>query len=221
MQPAPARYNPPVLPTEEVAAVTVALLPPIGSALYHGDPLTEGPRYVRTGGMSRWHRPRSGVQFPDDRTVYAVWCGQQVGGLRAARPTVTTNQLDDHTNPSGLPVCATCDGRAVGAGQEQDGPAGRTLTFGPRDSTPPRYCPASRTHLFERLPGGTTGRCLACQDVHPTRAMGGPYAPRHAITQHPPGPRLFTPCPFHAWRSPRLDGDGLVCVCGRPLTAQQ
>ncbi|MFJ2909388.1 hypothetical protein ACIO8F_08120 [Streptomyces sp. NPDC087228] len=198
--------------------MTVTLLPPIsyGVGRYDADPLAEGPRYVRTGGMSRWHRPRSGVQYPDARTVYTVWCGQHVGGLCRAATTLTADTVTD-----GLPVCATCDGRAVGAGQEPDGPAGRTLTFGPRDITPPRHCPGSRTPLFEAMPGNTTGRCLACQDVHPTRAMGGPYAPRHAITQHRPGARLFAPCPFHAWRHPRLNEGRLACVCGRPLTAPQ
>ncbi|MFF5642100.1 hypothetical protein ACFY8Q_07265 [[Kitasatospora] papulosa] len=199
--------------------MTVALLPPIsyGIGRMDAEPLTDGPRYVRTGGMSRWHRPRSGVQFPDARRVFTVWCGQQVGGLRAARPTAVAEEI-----PDSLPVCATCDGRAVGAGQEENGPAGRTLLYGPRSLTPPRYCPASRTGLYEQLSGGTAAECLACRDVHPIRAMGGPYASRVGIVQHPPGARLFAPCPFHAWRHPvRVEGGRLACQCGRPLTAPQ
>lgn len=198
--------------------MTVTLFPPItyGIADMGAEPLADGPRFVRTGGMSRWHRPRSGVQFADARTVYAVWCGQQVGGLHRAAGMLTADTI-----PDALPVCATCDGRAVGAGQEQDGPAGRTLLYGPRGLTPPRFCPASRADLFEALPGGTTGRCLACQDTHPIRAMGGPYASRVGIVQHPPGARLFVPCPFHRWRHPRRQGDRLACICGRPLTAPQ
>ncbi|MFD5057404.1 hypothetical protein [Streptomyces sp. NPDC058394] len=198
--------------------MSVALLPPIsyGAGRVDADPLAEGPRFVRTGGMSRWHRPRSGVRYADDRTVYAVWCGQSVGGLHLARPMLTAE-----TVPPGELVCATCDGRAVGAGQETDGPVGRQLTFGPRSLTPPRHCPGSRSGLYEPLPGGTTGRCLACGDTHPTRAMGGPYASRYAIVQHTPGARLFTPCPFHRWRHPTAAGGRLACACGRPLAAPQ
>ncbi|QLF83224.1 hypothetical protein QEN61_gp40 [Streptomyces phage Eklok] len=196
----------------------VMLLPPItfGIGRTDAEPLDTAPRFVRTGGMSRWHRPRSGVRTTDNRTIYAVWCGQHVGGLRAARTMLTAE-----TVPDGLPVCATCDGRAVGAGQEQDGPAGRRLLYGPRSLTPPRWCPASRSALYEPLPGGTTGRCLACSDTHPIRAMGGPYASRAAIVQHPPGAALFAPCPFHRWRRPTATAAGLHCMCGRPLTAPQ
>ncbi|URC17961.1 hypothetical protein QEN62_gp39 [Streptomyces phage AxeJC] len=196
----------------------VMLLPPITYGIGHidADPLTDGPRYVRTGGMSRWHRPRSGVRMADARTIYSVWCGQHVGGSRAAQPLLTTESVTD-----GAPVCATCDGRAVGAGQEENGPAGRTLVFGPRSLTPPRWCPGSRRDLYEPLPGATTGRCLACSDSHPIRAMGGPYASRAAIVQHPPGERLFAPCPFHRWRHPALVDGRLRCVCGRPLTSPQ
>ncbi|MEV4966687.1 hypothetical protein AB0886_09805 [Streptomyces sp. NPDC024062] len=198
--------------------MTVTLFPPIshGIGTLDAEPLDEGPRYVRTGGMSRWHRPRSGVTLPDARTIYAVWCGQQVGGLHRAAGMLTAETI-----PDGMPVCATCDGRAVGAGQEKDGPAGRTLLYGPRGLTPPRFCPASRTGLYEPLPGGTAARCIACQDVHPVRAMGGPYAPRVAIVQHPPGEALFTPCPFHRWRHPTITSGRLACMCGRPLTAPQ
>ncbi|MDK0520357.1 hypothetical protein [Streptomyces sp. ML-6] len=196
----------------------VTLLPPItyGIGRTDAEPLDTAPRFVRTGGMSRWHRPRSGVRTADDRTVYSVWCGPQVGGLHRARPLLTTETVTD-----GLPVCATCDGRAVGAGQEENGPAGRRLVFGPRSLTPPRWCPGSRRGLYEPLPGGTTGRCLACSDSHPIRAMGGPYAGRVAIVQHPPGPALFEPCPFHRWRHPAVADGRLVCVCGRPLTSPQ
>ncbi|MFI8817487.1 MULTISPECIES: hypothetical protein [unclassified Streptomyces] len=196
--------------------MTVTLLPPISYGIGRVDntPLAEGPRFVRTGGMSRWHRPRSGVLTADARTVYTVWCGQQVGGLRAARPMLTAEAVLD-----GLPVCATCDGRAVGAGQESDGPAGRRLLYGPRTLTPPRWCPGSRTDLYEPLPGGTVGRCLACRDTHPIRAMGGPYTSRAAIVQHPPGESLFAPCAFHRWRHPVRAAEGhLACTCGRPLT---
>jgi hypothetical protein len=198
--------------------VTVTLFPPLsyGVADMGAEPLDEGPRFARTTGMSRWHRPRSGVRFPDGRTVYSLWCGQHAGGLHKAGPLLTAD-----STPAGDLVCATCDGRSVGAGQETHGPAGRTLTFGPRGMTPPKYCPGSRTALYEPLPGGTTARCLACGDVHPIRAMGGPYASRCAIVQHPPGPALFTPCPFHRWRHPTARAGRLACACGRPLDPPQ
>lgn len=195
----------------------VTLLPPISYSLaaHLGEQaLAEGPRFVRTGGMSRWHRPRSGVLMADGRTIYTVWCGQQVGGLSRAAAMQTAE-----TVPDDLPVCATCDGRAVGAGQESDGPANRRLLYGPRTLTPPRWCPGSRTDLHEVLPGGTVGRCLACRDTHPIRAMGCSYASRAAIVQHPPGEALFAPCAFHRWRHPARTAEGhLACACGRPLT---
>ncbi|MFB7043454.1 hypothetical protein [Streptomyces sp. NPDC056294] len=201
--------------------MAVALVPPITYGIGHIDaePLTVGPRYVRTGGMSRWHRPRAGIRWPDGRVVYTVWCGQQVGGLRAARPMVTAEAV-----PDGLPVCGTCEGRAVGAGQDEQPTDRPPLLFGPRGLVPPRHCPGSRMDLYAPLPGGTTGRCLACQDTHPIRAMGGPYASRTGIVQHPPGAALFEPCPYHRWRHPRRaapGGDLLACMCGRPLTTPQ
>ncbi|MET7759766.1 hypothetical protein ABZT27_34455 [Streptomyces sp. NPDC005389] len=198
--------------------MTVALCPPITYGIGHigAEPLTSGPRYVRTGGMSRWHRPRAGIRWPDGRTVYTVWCGQTVGGLRAAQPMRTADVV-----PDSLPVCGTCDGRAVGAGQDEQAPGRPPLVFGPRSLTPPRHCPGSRTDLYALLPGGTAGLCLACRDTHPVRAMGGPYASRVGIVQHPPGPGLFEPCPFHRWRHPRRADTGIACVCGLPLTTPQ
>lgn len=196
--------------------MTVALLPPTTSSLgrIDGEPLTEGPRFIRTQGMSRWHRPRNGVRYTAaDRTVYTAWCGYGIGGSERAGRFLSLEAL-----PDGDQVCATCDGRAVGAGQETVGPAGRKLAFGPREHTRPRWCPGSRTALYQELPGGTAGRCLACQDTHPLRAMGGPYNPRYAIVQHPPGQGLVAPCPFHRWRYPTAQDGGLACSCGRPLT---
>ncbi|MFI8294474.1 hypothetical protein ACIGCZ_00855 [Streptomyces nigra] len=193
--------------------MTVALLPPVSSApaefLADMEPLAEGPRFVRTRGMSRWHRPRSGVRFTNrDRTVYGCWCGYGVGGafLSADEP------------PAGEPVCATCEGRAAGAGQD-DSPTGRPLIFNPRHIAPPKNCPASRSSLFEELPGGRVGRCLACGDMQPLRAMGGPYNPRYAIVQHPTGQALVAPCPFHRWRQLTTRNGVVVCACGREPTS--
>lgn len=198
--------------------MTVLLLPPVTSAPveFHAgaEALLEGPRFVRTRGMSRWHRPRSGAHYPDlDRTVYGLWCGYTIGGSQRAGAFLTAEEP-----PAGEPVCATCEGRAAGAGQDTS-PTGRQLLFSPRHITPPKNCPASRSsRLFEELPGGRAGRCLACSDVHPLRAMGGPYNSRYAIVQHPPGPGLVGPCPFHRWRQLTAQGGRAICACGREAT---
>lgn len=195
--------------------MSVTLLPPVTGSVVALDvePLDVGPRFVRTRAMSRWHRPRTGVQFPEGRTAYTVWCGQIVGGHRQG------GFLTAEEPPAGAPVCATCDGRAIGAGQEHPLPGSRPLVFSPRGLTPPRHCPGSRTDLYALLSGSTTGRCLACSDTHPIRAMGGPYASRTAIVQHDPGPGLIQPCPFHRWRQPRHADGAVLCSCGRPMPA--
>jgi hypothetical protein len=198
--------------------VTVALLPPVtsvpGQFLTDMEPLDEGPRFVRTRGMSRWHRPRSGVRFTDrDRTVYGCWCGYGVGGSERAGAFLAAEEP-----PAGEPVCGTCEGRAAGAGQD-DSPTGRLLVFTPRWIAPPATCPASRSSLFEELPGGRVGRCLACGDMQPLRAMGGPYNPRYAIVQHPTGQALVEPCPFHRWRQLTARGGHVLCDCGRELAS--
>ncbi|MET7713728.1 hypothetical protein [Streptomyces sp. NPDC005407] len=193
--------------------MTVSLLPPLTYSIgvIDGEPLTEGPSFIRTRSMSRWHRPRNGVRYDNGRTVYGAWCGYGIGGSERAGGFLSTDTL-----PAGDPVCATCDGRAVGAGQDT-GPAGRQLLHTPRTLKPPTNCSGSRTALYTELGGGTVGSCLVCTDAHPLRAMGGPYNSRYAIVQHPPGPGLVTPCPFHAWRQPALKDGRLVCTCGRPL----
>ncbi|MFI5814912.1 hypothetical protein ACIA7S_28635 [Streptomyces sp. NPDC051643] len=193
--------------------MTVTLLPPVSRypGRIEATALTEGPRFLRNPAMGRWHRPRSGFQRHRDLvTVYDLWCGPHVYGHKALAIDVVT--------PGDL-VCATCDGRAVGAGQETDGPTGRTLAFQPRHLTPPANCPGSRTGMFEELAGGRVGRCLACGDHHALRAMGGAYAPRYAIVQHPPGAALVTPCSFHRWRSLTARQGRIYCPCDTELTA--
>lgn len=197
--------------------MTVVLLPPTTGMdarfLEGAEALEEGPRFVRTRGMSRWHRPRSGVRYSDTKTVYDLWCGYAVGGSSKAGAYVTADEPG-----AGEPVCATCEGRAAGAGQD-DSPTGRQLLFSPRHLEPPKTCPGSRSSvLFAELPGGRAGRCLACQDVHPLRAMGGPFNPRYAIVQHPTGPGLITPCPFHRWRTLTTQDGRAICACGREET---
>lgn len=194
--------------------MTVALLPPVTSAPaeYHdnAEALSEGPRFIRTRRMNRWHRPRNGVRYPEGRTVYGAWCGYGIGGSDKAGACLGVEEP-----PEGEPVCATCEGRAAAAGHDVS-PTGRNLIFEPRHIDPPKNCPGSRSSsLYAELPGGRAGRCLVCQDVQPLRAMGGPYNPRYAIVQHPIGSALVAPCPFHRWQS-LVNRDGrAVCGCGR------
>lgn len=193
------------------------LLPPTTGATVdlNIEALTEGPRFVRTARMSRWHRPRNGTRYPDNRTVYGCWCGYSIGGSDKAGAYLTADEP-----PTGEPVCATCEGRAAGAGQDIS-PTGRLLLFSPRDVDPPKLCPGSRSSvLLEALRGGRAARCLACSDIHPIRAMGGPYNPRCAIVQHPPGPALVAPCPFHRWKQLTATDGRVHCHCGRPAQPQ-
>lgn len=190
----------------------VDLLPPTtGSAVsLDTDPLSTGPRFLRTLGMSRWHRPRSGTRRPG-RDCYTAWCGYTIGSSDRA-PALTAEDV-----PAGELVCATCEGRAIGAGQEQQVEGGRQLVFGPRESRLPKNCPGSRRDLFRALPGGRAGVCLVCGDTLPFRAMGSPYDPRVGLTQHPPGAHLVEPCPFHRWKQPTARDGAVACTCGRPM----
>ncbi|MFJ8023334.1 hypothetical protein [Streptomyces sp. NPDC096311] len=194
--------------------MSVLLLPPATYSAVSLDieALTDGPRFVRTRGMSRWHRPRSGTRYPKGRVVYGCWCGYGVGGSERAGAFLAADEP-----PAGEPVCGTCEGRAAGAGQNES-PTGRLLLFSPRDIDPPKNCPASRSSLYEELPGGRVGRCLACGDMQPLRAMGGPYNPRYAIVQHLTGQALVAPCPFHRWRELTTRDGRVVCACGREIT---
>lgn len=194
--------------------MTVALLPPTTRSAVDLDieALAEGPRFVRTRGMSRWHRPRSGVRYPHGRTVYGCWCGYGVGGSEQAGQFLAAEEP-----PTGEPVCGTCEGRAAGAGQD-DSPTGRALIFQPRDILPPKNWPGSRRSLYEELAGGRVGRCLVCGATEPLRAMGGPYNARYAIVQHPTGAGLVAPCPFHRWRQLAVRDGRVVCDCGREAT---
>ena len=71
------------------------------AASQHQLPLKRGPRWVRTGGRGRWHRPRSGVQFTADavlgaRVCFSFWCGQSAQGAGLLTAAVL---------PVGEPVC--------------------------------------------------------------------------------------------------------------------
>lgn len=171
-----------------------------------GEPLTVGPRYVRSAGASRWHRPRSGVRKSDGRIRYDQWCGPYVRGDEGFREA---DQV-----PDGDPVCGTCEGRAIGAGQDTWPDTTRTLVFTPNRLVPPKKCPGSRTEWCAEL-AWNVGRCLVCGVVTPMRSSGGPYNSRWGMTNHPPGPDLVDGCPFHAWRELHLVDGRVECRCKR------
>jgi len=201
-----------------VTRALVRLEPPYTrSGGHYGDaiPLTRGPRLVRTQGMGRWHRPRSGVFLTrHDRTVLHVWCGQ---GVQAA-DAITATDL-----PAGEFLCGTCEGRAVGAGHPATGtPLNEALLFEPRSQAPPpARCPSYRLmeHEVRDITWGRVFPCPACGEATRMRAAGGPYNSHLVIEGHAPGPDLYPPCPFHRWDWPSLR-DGVVrCGCGAPTRA--
>lgn len=179
-------------------------------------PLTRGPRLIRTHGMGRWHRPRSGVHISrrGGRTVFHMWCGQSVHFGDA----ITAADL-----PSEDLLCGTCEGRACGAGYPATGaPLNEALLFEPWSSAPPpARCPSHRLGAwqFEHLPYGVFA-CPVCGEATRTRAAGGPYNSHLIIEGHAPGPGLIAPCPFHRWDWPALRDGVAGCGCGAPRRPQ-
>ena len=190
--------------------MSVTLEPPLtrsgvtlaGRAIDWGEPLTTGPRYVRTPGGSRWHRPRHGVHR-NGGDSYGLWCGQYA----RHEELLAVDQL-----PAGEPLCGTCQGRATGAGQDTWPGSANPLIFSPMRLTPPKHCPGSRTTWCEEL-AWNVGKCLACGVVSPMRSSGGPYNSRWGLTNHPPGPDLVPGCPFHAWRELGVVDGRVRCLC--------
>lgn len=205
----------------------VALLPPTTSSggSWSGQrPLAEAPRYVRGRGNSRWHRVRSAVVYPprhgaaEERTSYAYWCGQHVSNGGNGGKGGPLWLVDDV--PPSEPVCGTCVGRALGAGQDET-PAGLPpLLFSPRWRTPPSVCPGSRSRTLWIEVSRNCGQCLVCGDITPIRVIGSGYNAWGAgPTNHAPGDALVEPCPFHAWSQLVERGGAAVCGCGWPGAA--
>lgn len=176
----------------------------------HAAPLTKGPRLIRTGGMGRWHRPRSGIHLTrQGRTVFHAWCGQSIN----VGDAITASEL-----PPDESLCGTCEGRACGAGHLPTGtPLNEALLFEPRSSAPPPgRCPSYRLWGVDSLPPRGVFACPVCGEATKTRASGGPYNSRVVIQRHAPGPGLMAPCPFHRWDWPALRDGVAVCGCGAP-----
>lgn len=193
--------------------MAVALLPPIpscGDRSHVLEVLKTGPSFVRSRNGRYWHRPRSGVRLValgnllPERTSYHLWCGQIAHASR-----IITRQAP----PMDLPVCGTCDGRALGAGQipsETD----YATEFTPRGIDPPARCPGSGTDLYERVDAaGRIGRCLVCGELGRLRSAGSTYRSTFGIAIHAPGPGLTGRCDLHGWNLLTVRDGHVVCRC--------
>lgn len=185
--------------------------------------LTHGPLLLRTRGMGRWHRPRSGSAWTstcdgEAVTAYSLWCGQSVSSHRktsngGAPGFITVEALPD----DGVPICGTCEGKAIGAGHPGvaatiHAPAG--LLFEPRRLTPPKTCPGPQRGLYVAADDrGRLGRCLICGGLDVIRGRWSAGGCDATLTSHEPGPELVPGCPFHAWREMVRAGDGVRCGC--------
>jgi hypothetical protein len=91
--------------------------------------------FFRSSAGSYIHRVRSGVHFYDDgeytHTALAFWCGM-CGFAGSSKRHKGGGQFFE-TPPPGTEVCATCEGRAIGAGQIGSHKInGRVVKFSPR-----------------------------------------------------------------------------------------
>lgn len=90
-------------------------------------PLLRSRPLIRTAQMGRWHRPRSGWVHRFSRggfyANYDLWCHYRISAYAngATRPNGHNPVRFADTVPSAELLCGTCEGRAVGAGQEPVG----------------------------------------------------------------------------------------------------
>lgn len=212
--------------------MSVVLEAPIsmGSWYFGGDicrveAVLEGPAYFKSGRGAYWHRTRSMTRYPlrncsrgmvrmGGYAAARAWCG--VGGFLEGgkNPGLGADApLDDG------PVCATCEGRAVGAGH----PVGRLVPAGPVTFAPtsilrtPRTCPGWKTLPLAH--DNRRGVCDVCGDEHPLRGGGGAWTPWYGLQKHAPGPGLILGCEFHGWRSlvRRREDGAVMCRCEVPF----
>lgn len=180
--------------------------------------LTHGPLLVRSRAATRWHRPRSGVHWPHaDRVSWHYWCGQS---------SSSTSVVAAGSLPKGDKVCATCEGRALGAGYPAATlPPTDLLLFTPTLCATPEVCPGSRDYrrgpfprdAYETDPKRPNwATCLFCGSFE--RLIGGSrgysWTPIGLSTHKHAD--LIPPCPNHGWLSMTRDADALVCRCSLP-----
>ena len=191
---------------------TVRYEPPLSHSLPHArlNPtvLWTGPRWLR--GATRWHRVRSGVQYPHfQHATFHAWCGQTITDEN--RPAAVDLPVD------GAPLCGTCEGRAAGAGHPSPLGGAVALRFDPERLTPPRWCPGGGPYGAARHLGQMVGhrvvRCGACGELLPEINAYG-WNPRYGQPRrHEPGPGLVPGCPLHAWRHLIQTSEGVACEC--------
>lgn len=157
-------------------------------------PLDTAPDYVKSREATRWHRPRHGYRYADDRVVYGYWCGS------SASTGIGAGEL-----PDGDDLCGTCEGRYVA---QRDG----ELIFTPRSSLPPRICPASGRQDAEWIGTTRSFPCPACREDVTAPSVSHYFAGRHII-RHNPGPGLVDPCRVHGWFHLRMANGAIACAC--------
>ncbi len=187
-------------PDAPLRKTPLLLPPPWGFERPDCEILDDAEPFVRSAHSTAflWHRPRSGRRWPDGRVTFDLWCGNMIG----------TSGIVTGYAPEG-PLCATCEGRAVGAGwptaeQVISGAGSRpwpVTRFTPKPYfDPPAVCPGSKRELYRENRDGRTGTCLVCGDHVRLRLIGSRWAPRgFGPVVHPPGDELVRPCRYHAW----------------------
>jgi hypothetical protein len=97
--------------------------------------LDHAPDFVWADASLMIHRPRSATVVSRGgrhaQTTYRAWCGQ-VFIVFPGKPEASA-RLSPNPPKAGKPFCATCEGRAAGAGQAGTGKFnGRPVLFRPR-----------------------------------------------------------------------------------------
>jgi len=186
--------------------------------------VTKMAPFVATKAMTRSHRPRHARiyvyenpkvrdRWHQTRLSVDLWCGQI-----ARNPTLHSVPMD------GLPLCGTCEGRAVGAGYPTteeliNGDADLTrypLLFSPRqDFAPPGRCPNLDC---DDVPGTGSYCCVVCGHLG-RWAQGNGYCTANHMAHHKPADGMCPPCPNHAWNELKWHPRSrwLACKCGRLL----
>lgn len=108
--------------------------------------ITRALPFFRQGQGTYIHRVRSGCVYfwnnQPSHTVFELWCGSSgyAHGRRRGM-NVKGEMLADP--PMGYPVCATCEGRAIGAGQVGSRMiCGRVVKFSPQHTHPSQLAAA-------------------------------------------------------------------------------